>query len=101
MQEPNQEQEDTTEIAAAFSELSPADRRLAEQQVFCPVSKERLGSMGAPPKVDVAGKPVFICCEGCRALLLADPQKYLDQLAEQLKANPPAMPPEAPQEVER
>ena len=36
-----------------------------------------LGSMGTPIKVDVSGTPVFICCEGCRESLLAEPAKYL------------------------
>lgn len=25
----------------------------------------RLGAMGTPIKIDVAGKPVFVCCKGC------------------------------------
>jgi Cu(I)/Ag(I) efflux system membrane fusion protein len=36
--------------------------------------------MGTPPKVDVNGRTVFLCCEGCRARLLADPEKYLAKL---------------------
>jgi Cu(I)/Ag(I) efflux system membrane fusion protein len=44
------------------------------------VAGEELGSMGTPIKVDVEGQAVFICCEGCRKKLLADPQKYLDKL---------------------
>jgi Cu(I)/Ag(I) efflux system membrane fusion protein len=34
-----------------------------------------------PIKVDVNGQPVFICCEGCRGRLLADPEKYLGNLS--------------------
>jgi hypothetical protein len=37
--------------------------------------------MGTPKKVDVNGTPVFICCEGCRGSLLAEPDKYLAKLA--------------------
>lgn len=77
------EQPLTPDMIAALAELSDADRALAETQVICPVRKYRLGSMGAPPKVDVNGKPVFICCEGCREDLLSDPDKYLALLVGQ------------------
>jgi Cu(I)/Ag(I) efflux system membrane fusion protein len=42
-----------------------------------------LGSMGVPIKVDVDGRPVFICCEGCRDELLAEPSKYIAKLSEE------------------
>lgn len=70
----------TPDMIEALAELSDVDRALAEVQVICPVRKYRLGSMGAPPKVDVNGKPVFICCEACREDLLSDPDKYLAML---------------------
>ena len=59
--------------------LSEEDRALVELQKTCPVGGE-LGAMGTPVKVDVAGRPVFICCEHCREPLLADPDKYLAKL---------------------
>ncbi len=31
-------------------------------------------------KVDVNGKSVWICCDGCKDKLLADPEKYLAKL---------------------
>jgi hypothetical protein len=65
-------------VTAARAELSPADRRLVEAQEFCPVMpKNRLGCMGKPFKVLVKGRPVFLCCEGCRDAALADPDKTL------------------------
>ena len=71
----------SSEMVAALSELSPEDRALAERQRICPVAEYRLGSMGAPRRVDVQGTPVFICCERCRERLLAEPDKYLAKLA--------------------
>ena len=65
----------------ALSALTPEDRLLVEQQRICPVAEYRLGSMGTPKKVDVNGTPVFICCDGCRERLLAEPEKYLAKLA--------------------
>ncbi|MEK6238537.1 MAG: efflux RND transporter periplasmic adaptor subunit, partial [Planctomycetales bacterium] len=68
-------------IKDALSKLAPSDRAIAERQRICPVADYRLGAMGTPKKVDVKGTPVFICCEGCRGSLLADPEKYLAKLA--------------------
>jgi membrane fusion protein, copper/silver efflux system len=68
--------EEAEAIAEAFAKLTPEDRRLAETQKICPVTEMALGSMGVPIKVDVLGQPVFICCEGCRDALLAEPEKH-------------------------
>ncbi|HMP78586.1 MAG TPA: hypothetical protein PKD54_03985 [Pirellulaceae bacterium] len=58
----------------------------------------QLGSMGTPIKVDVKGQPVYLCCEGCRNRLLADPERYLQRLRELIEqyASKP-QPPIAPQ----
>ncbi len=63
-----------------LKELSPEDYGSAMAQHACPVSGEMLGTMGAPEKVDVNGKSVWICCDGCKDKLLADPDKYLAKL---------------------
>jgi hypothetical protein len=67
-------------VTAALAELSTEDRALAVKQKICPVSGEKLGSMGAPKKVDVKGRAVFICCDGCREQLLAKPDEYLAKI---------------------
>lgn len=46
-------------------QLSPSDQRLAMQQRTCPVTGDLLGSMGKPIKVNVNGRSVFVCCQGC------------------------------------
>jgi len=66
----------------ALSELSAADRALAEKQKICPVSGQPLGSMGKPHKVTVQGREVFLCCAGCEDKIKADPEKYLAKLPE-------------------
>lgn len=66
--------------AADLPKLSPDDRKLADKQGVCPVSGEKLGSMGEPYKVVVKGRTVFLCCEGCKDDLLANPDKYLAKL---------------------
>lgn len=68
-------EKEAAEIREALSKLPEEDRKLAEEQKTCPVGNSALGSMGTPIKVDVGGKPVFICCEGCRKSLLADYEK--------------------------
>jgi Cu(I)/Ag(I) efflux system membrane fusion protein len=49
----------------ALAKLSAEDRRLAEEQGFCPQTGEPLGSMGVPIKVMLEGQPVFLCCKNC------------------------------------
>jgi hypothetical protein len=74
-----------SKIKAAMAKLSEADRKLAEAQRYCPAEPEnRLGSMGPPVKLEVGGKPVFLCCAGCRDHALADPKATLAEV-EKLK----------------
>ena len=68
------------QIDVSLAKLSEQDRVLAEKQRICPVTEAPLGSMGTPLKVDVGGRTVFICCEGCRKPLLDDPEKHLAKL---------------------
>jgi len=69
-------------IKAALAKLPEADQVLAAEQRFCVVlPKSRLGSMGTPVKVTVAGQTVFLCCEACRDEALADPDATLKKAA--------------------
>jgi Cu(I)/Ag(I) efflux system membrane fusion protein len=52
-----------------------------EEQKTCPVTGAKLGSMGAPFAVEVAGRKVLLCCEACAPKLKADPAKYLAKLS--------------------
>ena len=63
---------------AAPSAVKPVT---AEEQKTCPVTGAKLGSMGAPIAVEVAGRKVWICCEACAPKLKASPAKYLAKLA--------------------
>jgi hypothetical protein len=72
---------DEADIRAALAKLNAEDRKLAEAQRFCPIQDgSRLGSMGPPVKVMLNGRPVFLCCKGCRTKALADPDKALEKL---------------------
>ena len=73
-------------IEAAINELSEDDRPLAKAQKFCAVNqKGLLGSMGKPYKIEIDGKPVFLCCDGCEKDALKDLQATLAKV-EKLKA---------------
>lgn len=76
-------------VSAGLSKLSAEDRKLAEAQVTCPVLEgSKLGSMGAPVKLSLAGKSVFVCCSNCVEKANADPAKTAAR-AEKLKADAP------------
>jgi Cu(I)/Ag(I) efflux system membrane fusion protein len=67
--------------ATAAATRDPAgDRELIARQKMCPVTGADLDSMGGPVRLEVAGRVVFICCEGCEAALRKDPDKYLSRL---------------------
>jgi Cu(I)/Ag(I) efflux system membrane fusion protein len=80
--QPQRVDADSPEMLAALVKLSAADVALVKAQGTCPVTGLQLGSMGAPPKLEVQGAPVFICCEGCRESVLADPDKYLEKMTQ-------------------
>lgn len=72
----------SAEAIEAYSQLSDADRVAALKQKICPVADNPLGSMGAPYKVMVEGRDVFLCCEGCEEELKSNSAKYLAKLDE-------------------
>lgn len=70
--------ESLKEANKALAELPPAERRAAEAQKYCAVMSDNLlGSMGAPIKVELEGKPVYLCCEGCVKKAEANPKETL------------------------
>ncbi|MBL4883567.1 MAG: efflux RND transporter periplasmic adaptor subunit [Planctomycetaceae bacterium] len=75
--EPREPKEFTSKAIKALAKLSDEDQLLAKSQRVCPVLGFMLGSMGTPPKINVNGTDVFICCEGCKEQLLDDPETYL------------------------
>lgn len=71
------------DVDASFAALAPADRGPARAQGFCAVMTDNpLGSMGAPVKVKVGDKSVYLCCAGCRRKALANPEQTLAAAAE-------------------
>jgi len=75
-----QSDSDMKKMKVELAKLSPGDAASAEKQHICPVTDKMLGTMGAPQKVDVNGKQVWICCDGCREELLTNKDTYLVKL---------------------
>ena len=73
-------------IDAARAKLSPEDRALVDAQDYCAVMpKQKLGSMGVPLKLTIKGRPVFVCCKGCKGKAEDAPDETLEAV-EKLKA---------------
>jgi hypothetical protein len=85
------DQQGEAEIQAALAKLSPADRKLAEEQRFCAVQNDnRLGSMGTPVKITVKDQPVFLCCKGCTKKAQSNPDQTLAKVKELKTKSAPA-----------
>ena len=78
---PSTPEDPGSQVAAGLAKLPAADRALAKSQAVCPVLDSKLGSMGAPVKVELAGEPVFLCCAGCVGEAKAKPGATLAKVA--------------------
>jgi membrane fusion protein, copper/silver efflux system len=102
---PTTPEDKDAKVAANLRLLTPEERKLVEAQVWCPVLRDRLGSMAKPVRVKTPeGRPLFVCCEACRAEAEAAPADMFDRV-EELKrtrgatptaAGDPTMPPPMP-----
>ena len=52
----------------------------------CPVSGEKLGSMGEPIVLEADGSQVKLCCKGCTKKFKADTEKYMKVVREGIAA---------------
>jgi membrane fusion protein, copper/silver efflux system len=59
---------------------SPADQEAIARQKICPVTGKPLGSMGAPMRLEVEGRTVYLCCEGCEGRMRKEPAKYFAKI---------------------
>lgn len=53
-------------------------------QKSCPVTGEALGSMGDPIRVRTHDQTVWVCCESCVAAVKDDPDKYFEQVQNEI-----------------
>lgn len=83
-----QKAEKLSKATAGLAKVAPEDRALAESQKYCAVAEGSfLGGMGAPIKLVLDGKPVFLCCQGCVRKAQADPAATLTKVEELHKAS--------------
>jgi hypothetical protein len=50
----------------------------------CPVTDEKLGSMGAAPIRMIDGREIRVCCKGCFKKIEEDRKKYFDKIDQQM-----------------
>ena len=62
------------------SDLSRRVSLTVEEQQNCLVNNAKLGSMGEPIQIEVSGRKIWICCEGCAPKIKAEPARYLAKL---------------------
>jgi len=60
----------------AASASTPA-KELYGGQKTCPVTGEKLGSMGPAVSVTVRGETIYVCCQGCVGKVQRDPDTHL------------------------
>lgn len=69
-------------VRTEVTQIAADDEAIRENtQQTCPVTGERLGSMGSPIPVTVGGKTIQVCCQGCVAAVKKNPDKYLKIVA--------------------
>ncbi len=62
------------------SSVGPRPRARASAQSNCPVTGERLGSMGPPIPVTVMGRTIEVCCDACVTAVRRNPARYLAKI---------------------
>jgi len=75
--EPEIDKVNSAELMAALSNLTKGEQAEVLKQKICPVTETALGSMGTPLPVDINGRRIWICCDGCESGLRANPDKYI------------------------
>jgi hypothetical protein len=69
-------------VPVSVVRLTEADRPRVERQRMCPVMEDtELGAHGAPIKLLVGDRTLFVCCEGCVEEVQKSPGQYLQKAA--------------------
>ncbi len=93
---PTTPEDKDTKAVAGLGLLPPDERKIAAAQVWCPVQRDRLGVMGKPVKVKTPdGRPLYVCCEVCRAEAEANPAEMFNRVEELKRARRLSAPPSA------
>ena len=73
--------------AVSVTTATAADVPAIRAQGVCPVIDEPLGEMGAPIKVTVNGRAMFVCCQGCVSEVVENFEANAQKLAARRPAN--------------
>jgi hypothetical protein len=65
-------------------------KAVALNNTICPITKEKIGSMGMAVPVIYKGKIINLCCGGCPGDFAKDPEKYMKIVNEELAKQKPA-----------
>ncbi|QDV26023.1 hypothetical protein [Aureliella helgolandensis] len=68
------------QVTGRLADDQLSDAVLISLQATCPVNGKLLGSMGAPPKIMVGGKALFVCCAGCSSKVRSSPDQYFTKV---------------------
>lgn len=73
---------------AEIKQLPDSEQALAIEQIICPVTEYKLGSMGIPLKVEVDGEVIFVCCAGCKEDVVSEPAIHIAKIEEYKLSGP-------------
>ena len=86
---PSTPDDEEATIAANLAKLSPADKKLALEQLLCASQENsKLGSMGIPIKFTIEGQTAFVCCDGCLKEAKTESAKTIARLKMLKRKNP-------------
>lgn len=63
-----------------IKKLPKEEQERALAQKICPNCGMNLGALGMPPKLEVAGRTIYLCCNGCGNAVKKDPQAAFDKI---------------------
>lgn len=69
----------TRQPRITVAKATAADTAAIRLQKMCPVMKQPLGDHGAPTKISIDGRALFVCCDGCVDTVKENPGMYLAQ----------------------
>lgn len=85
---------------AATVNIKPTQEELAKAKplnnTICPITLEKIGSMGKAVPVIYKGQIINLCCNGCPRDFAKDPEKYMKLVQAELAAPKAPAPAPAP-----
>ena len=82
--------EEEREVQQSLAGLSPEDRKLVEEQRYCPIMGTRLGTTtdnGEIRKITLNGQQFFVCCHDCEENAKLQPARTLARVKELREKN--------------